>query len=316
MRKITSAVVCANALMLLACSAGYVPAAETRTPTPEEFRELVRKYNESGNIRGQSTRPVTTQQSKAFEQYSRAVTLHTKKDATPSELKEAASLYQAASDAGMTEASNNLAMMYLEGKGVKKDVKKSLALLNAASKKGVTQADIMLARMYLTGKDVKMDEKKGAFHLNKAAKTGNPNAVKNLAEYLEWKKKNEQAMKQYQELLKKAQLHQIKPQVSSPTPLSVITIPQPSTALPLQPAPEPPFSVIPGNSYFSVTQPFTPAVTAPQSAPVVNVVPKRDATDSQPEKVQPMVESGNEKGVIRTRSKPAGQEQSLRSSEK
>ena len=52
MRKITRTLVVANTLMLLACSAGYVLAAETRTPTPEEFREIVRKYNESGNIQG------------------------------------------------------------------------------------------------------------------------------------------------------------------------------------------------------------------------------------------------------------------------
>ena len=154
-----------------------------------------------------------------------------------------------------------------------------------------------------------MDEKKGELHLNKAAKTGNQDAVKMLAEYKEWKKKNKQAMQQYQELLKKVQLNQIKPQLSSVTP-------QPAPGFPAQPVPEAPFSVIPGQSYLGMNQIFTPAITAPQSTPIVNIVPKVVSAVPQPEKVLTPVESGKDKGGIQTQSKPVGQEQSLRPSEK
>ena len=129
---------------------------------------------------------------------------------------------------------------------MKKDVKKALSLLNTASKKNIPQADVALARLYLTGKDVKRDEKKGEWHLDKAAKTGDQNAKKMLADYKEWKKKTDLAMKQYQEILKKAQFNQIKPQVSSVPPLPPITAAQPPTGLPFQPAP---FPVIPGQAY-------------------------------------------------------------------
>jgi hypothetical protein len=289
-----------NAVLLFACAVS-LQAAETRTPTPEEFREQVRKYNESGAIPGSQRPPqVVTQQSKAVEQYRRAVALHTKKDASPRELKEAAALYQAASDAGIPEASSNLALLYLEGKGVKKDVKKTLSLLQAASKKGVTQADVMLARMYLTGNGVKKDEKKGEQLLEKAAKTGNQNAVKTLAEYREWKKKNEQAMQQYQELLKKAQLNQAKPQT--------ITLPQPSGGFPAQPGPEPPFSVIPGQSYLGMNPLFNPAAPLPQAPAVVNIVPKGDSPAPQAVKLQAPAEPGKDKGLIQMQPKPVGQQ--------
>lgn len=238
-------------LMLLFYSGGLALAAETRVPTPEEFKEQVRQYNESGRFPGsQPARPVRAPVPLAVEQFQRAVSLHSKRNAIPSELKEAASLYQAASDAGMPQASANLALLYLEGKGVKKDAKKAVSLLNMASKKNIPQADMMLARLYLTGKDVKRDDKKGEWHLNKAAKTGDQNAVKMLAEYKEWKKKNEQAMKQYQELLKKAQIEMDKSRASS------ITAPQP-------PLPWAQFPVIPGQAYLGMNQTADPFLFSP-----------------------------------------------------
>lgn len=304
MRRITG-VLLTNALMLLACSAGYVHAAETHVPTPEEFREQVRQFNESGEyLERQRMRPVPAPASKAVEQYKRAVSLHTKKGASSSELKEAASLYQAASDAGIPQASTNLALLYLEGKGVKKDVKKALSLLNMASKKNIPQADIALARLYLTGKDVKRDEKKGEWHLDKAAKTGDRNAKKMLTDYKEWKKKTELAMKQYQEILKKAQVTMGKPQVTSMPPLPTNIAPQPPAGLPFQPTP---FPVIPGRAYLGMNQTSTPIVSSPspRSAPDVTVVPTGNTVVSQPVKVNTAPESGTEKPVIQTQPKPA-----------
>ena len=124
-------------LTVLVINDGNLAAAEKRPPTPEEFKELVRQYNDSGKVSGLQRPPQTP---KAVEQFNRAVSLHTRKDASARDLKEAASLYQAASDGGIPQASTNLALLYLEGKGVKKDVKKALSLLYAASAKNESQA--------------------------------------------------------------------------------------------------------------------------------------------------------------------------------
>jgi TPR repeat protein len=243
-------------------------SAENRTPTPEEFKELVRKYNESGASPVLQRQP---QLPKGAEEFNRAVALHTKKNPSAKELKEAAALYQTALDAGIVQASTNLALLYLDGKGVKKDVKKALTLLNSASAKNETQADLTLARLYLNGTDVKRDEKKGEALLNKAAKTGNPNATKMLADYKEWKKKNELAMKEYQELMKKMQLTQVKPGGTSLQPLQIM--PQPPAALQ--------FPVIPGYAYVSDRKPSMPNFLAPQpQKPLqpLNILPQGGAT--------------------------------------
>jgi hypothetical protein len=252
-------------------------AAENRTPTPEELKEMVRKYNENG---GQPALQRQPQIPKGAEQFNKAVALHTKKNPTAKELKEAAALYQAASDSGIPQASTNLALLYLEGKGVKKDVNKALSLLNSAAGKNETQADIALARLYLTGKDVKKDEKKGEALLNKAVKAGNPNAAKILAEYREWKKKNELAMKEYQELMKKVQLTQVKPGGKSLQPLQIL--PQTPTGLPFPyTAPQLQFPVIPGYSYISTSQAvsqfnrsLTPQMPTLNISPGVNTSPQ------------------------------------------
>jgi hypothetical protein len=248
-----------------------ISAAENRTPSPEEFKEIVRQYNESGKVSGLQRGPQTP---KSVEQFNRAVTLHTKKDATARDLKEAAALYQTASDGGIPQASTNLALLYLEGKGVKKDVKKALSLLNSASAKNETQADIALARLYLTGKDVKRDEKKGEALLNKAAKAGNPNASKMLVEFREWKKKNELAMKEYQELLKKVQMTPVKAGTAASIP-PLQFMPQSPAGLPFPyRAPEIQFPVIPGYGYIATSRAVSAAVrvAAPSPQPI-NIVP-------------------------------------------
>ena len=244
-------------LLLTTCSAGLLHGAESRTPTPEEFRELVKQHQQSGPpVQRQGSRPAPAYQPLAVEQYNRALSLQTKKGASPKELKESAALYRSAGDGGITQAYTNLALLYLEGKGVKKDVKKALSILDSASKKNDIQADITLARIYLSGKDVKMDEKKGVMYLNRAAKSGNQAAVKMLADYNEWKKKNALSMKQYEEIIKKAQLSQGKPRTVSFPPQSPR---QPSLKELLNPEPVgKTLPVIPGQDYFKT--PFPPAV--------------------------------------------------------
>jgi hypothetical protein len=248
-------------MTLLAFSAADL-LAENRVPTPEEFKEMVRQHNESGkSIAPQPARQVP----KAVEQFNRALALHTKKGASAHELKEAATLYQAASEAGLSQAATNLALLYLEGKGVKKDVKKALSLLHSASAKNDAQADIALARLYLTGTDVKKDEKKGESLLTKAAKGGNQNAVKMLAEYREWKKKNEKAMKEYQDIMKQLQAQQNKQRTIPP--LQLMPPQSPATI---------PYPVIPGYEYVSGKRPSMPNFIAPspQLPPqALNVLP-------------------------------------------
>jgi len=229
------------------------PCAENRAPSPEEFKQILRQYNETGGLRT----PQRQQLPKGADEFNRAAALQTKKGVTPAELKEAAKLYQTAVDAGIGPAGTNLALLYLDGKGVKKDVKKALSLLQFASKKNDSQADVVLARLHLIGKDVPRDEKKAESLLNKAVKAGNQNAVTTLAEYREWKKKNEQAMKQYQELLKSVK---VAPGAGQP--------PQPFQIIP--PAGPPasiPFPVIPGYEYVAGIKPPMPNFLAPVARP-------------------------------------------------
>ncbi len=285
-------------LLLFACSAGFVLAEETRAPTTEEFREQVRQYNESGKVPGSPRqRMVTPQVPKAVEQFQRAMSIHMKKDATPAEIREAAALYQAASDAGLPQASTNLAFLYLEGRGIKKDVRKAVSLLNIASKKNIPQADLALARLYLDGRDVKRDEKKGEWHLNKAARTGDRNAVKILAEYRDWKKKNELAMKQYQEILKKAQMNAGK------------AVPQSVTVSPFQPAMGGyPFPVIPGQAYLGTHQAVAPTVKVqpPPSALPDKNGPAGNAVIPQPAEVR-VSAPASEKPAIKGQPQAAGE---------
>jgi hypothetical protein len=236
-----------TAMIFLAGFAALSLAAENREPTWEEFMQQVNKHNQSGRFQGGERRAMPPA-AKGVEEFQRALSLHGKKNATPAELKEAAALYQSASDAGIPQASANLALLYLGGRGVKKDPRKAVALLNIASKKEIPQADMLLARLYLMGKDVKRDDKKGEWHLEKAARTGNPEAVRMLGEYRKWKEQNQLAMKQYQEILKKAQANAAKPgNVQQIPPTSV-----------MQPPGAQLFPAIPGQSYLDLSRAAVP----------------------------------------------------------
>lgn len=234
-------------LLLLSLCAGTATTtlSASAPPSPEEFKELLRRYNAGER----SIAPQRKQLPNGAEQFNRAVQIHSRNEATSAELKEAAKLYQEALQAGISQAGTNLALLYLEGRGVKKDVKKALKLLSEASAKNDTQADMALARLYLNGTEVKRDEKKGEALLAKAVKSGNPGAVTMQAEYREWKKKNQQAMKEYQELLKKVQMTPVTP--GSPQPLQIL--PQTGLAPAARQLP-----VIPGQAYISGRQPPMP----------------------------------------------------------
>ncbi|MFZ4855314.1 MAG: tetratricopeptide repeat protein [Desulfuromonadaceae bacterium] len=242
-------------------------------PSPEEFKKLIQQYNATGQLPAVPQR----QQPKAVEQFNRALSLHTKKNASSGELKEAAALYQSASDAGISAAKINLALLYTEGKGVKKNVKKAIELLNQAAKSNEPQADVMLARIYLYSTDATRDEKKGELILNKAAKAGNQNAVKTLAEYKDWKRKNEETMKQFQEMMKKNMV--IKPA----TPPKTATVPAFNYNAQLADIP-----VIPGYHYLKKQEPFAHFQLPPQTSQTIKLSPdvqtlSLDSTKYQPE---------------------------------
>lgn len=266
-----------SGLMVFALHTGESLANENRAPDPEEFKKIIRNYSDSGKLPAVQQR----QQPKSVEQFNRALSLHTKKNASNNELKEAAVLYQAASDAGLAPATTNLALMYIDGKGVKKDVKKAITLLNAASKLNESQADVLLARLYLNGIDVKQDQKKGESLLNKAIKAGNQNAVKMLAEYKEWKKKNEIVMKQFQEQMKKAQL-------SKPAqPAQTITIPANNQIQQFKDLP-----LLPGYNYLKENPPFTyPLNNRPQTQPI------KITAEPQPFKLEEAISSIKSKPI-------------------
>jgi hypothetical protein len=265
-----SAIIINGMILMFACCAVTVIAAD-RVPTPEEFKEQVRRYNDSGGTIGNlRNRPIPPQISKAAEQFNKAVSIHNNKKATSGELKEAASLYQAASDAGIPQASTNLAMLYIEGKGVKKDVKKAVALLEVASKKDVSEADLALGSLYINGKEVKKDEKKGEWHLNKAAKAKNPNAVKMLADYKEWKKNYEQVMQQLQANMKKNQSFPTNIQLPQGVPVQA----KPQTVLPFPPVNSAGTSQIPGVFLPTMDQIISPSM---KPRPIINPVVNQPA---------------------------------------
>jgi Ca2+-binding EF-hand superfamily protein len=252
-------------------------------PSPEEFKKLIQQYNATGQLPAAPQR----QQPKAIEQFNRALSLHTKKNASSGDLKEAAALYQSASDGGISAAKMNLALLYAEGKGVKKNVKKAIELLNQAAKSNEPQADVMLARIYLYSTDASRDEKKGELILNKAVKAGNQNAVKTLAEYKDWKRKNEEAMKQFQEMMNKNMV--IKPA----TPPKTVTIPAFNYNAQLADIP-----VIPGYHYLKKQEPFANFQLPPQTSQTSTSSPNvqalsLDSIKSQPE--TPTVPESNSK---------------------
>ncbi len=70
--------------------------------------------------------------------------------------EESAKWYKLSADGGFS-ASVNLANIYADGKGVKKDIKKAVSLYKDAAKKGNDMAQSNLAAMYLNGDGVLKD---------------------------------------------------------------------------------------------------------------------------------------------------------------
>jgi len=77
--------------------------------------------------------------------------------------------YQAAADQGFADAENNLAMIYLDGRGVAKNPRKAIALWTKASDSGNTLALFNLGIQYLNGVGVSKNERRAADLISRAA---------------------------------------------------------------------------------------------------------------------------------------------------
>ena len=98
--------------------------------------------------------------------------------------QSAFSCFDVLSKQGISQAKFNMAFMYDEGLGVKKDAKKAFALYQeVARESGNTFAQAKLGEMYLHGTGVKQDCKKAHFWLTKSAATHNPWATEDLAQW-------------------------------------------------------------------------------------------------------------------------------------
>ncbi len=74
----------------------------------------------------------------------------------PGEARAAAAAYRQASEAGVPEATYNLARLHRDGVGVERDVRKAAALYRQAYAEGLTRATLDLAQLALVG--VERDE--------------------------------------------------------------------------------------------------------------------------------------------------------------
>lgn len=89
---------------------------------------------------------------------------------------KAASLFRKAADRGMTAAQYNLGILYHQGRGVLQDDAEAAALWRKAANQGFMQAQNNLGLLYVTGKGVERDYAQAAQWYRKAADQGLPQA--------------------------------------------------------------------------------------------------------------------------------------------
>ncbi|MBU5679196.1 SEL1-like repeat protein [Blautia sp. MSJ-9] len=99
---------------------------------------------------------------------------------------EAARWYERAIEKGDTDAMNNLADMYKDGRGVSQDYKKAMKLYEQAIEKGNAVAKNDLAYMYMYGEGVDRDYKKAMELYKQAANDGVSTAMANIGWIYEW----------------------------------------------------------------------------------------------------------------------------------
>jgi TPR repeat protein len=89
--------------------------------------------------------------------------------------------YEKAVEAGIIQAYNNLAALYMEGKGVKQDQQKAFELFQKAASMGNSSAQVNVAVLYAWGEGITHDKMKAYDNFKKALISGKSEA----SEYLD-----------------------------------------------------------------------------------------------------------------------------------
>ena len=90
----------------------------------------------------------------------------------PADQVRAASLLRRPSDAGDVRASYNLALLYLDGIGVKRDLEESFKLMLKAAEGGYREAQFVTGQFYKTGAGCEKDVNEAVHWLSAAAANG------------------------------------------------------------------------------------------------------------------------------------------------
>jgi len=88
--------------------------------------------------------------------------------------------YALAAEKGVSQAENNLASMYLDGKGGEQNNIKALELFKSAAEKGNANAQLNVAVLYAWGKGVPNDKMKAYANFKKALTGGKSEASQYL----------------------------------------------------------------------------------------------------------------------------------------
>ncbi|KYJ85588.1 tetratricopeptide repeat protein [Sulfurovum riftiae] len=94
----------------------------------------------------------------------------------PRALEQIKYWYEKAAEGGRKEAINDLALLYLEGKGVKKNKLKAFELFKKAAEMGDSAAQLNVALMYAWGEGLPNDKIKAYKNLKKALSQGRTEA--------------------------------------------------------------------------------------------------------------------------------------------
>ena len=94
--------------------------------------------------------------------------------------EEAARWYRMAAEQGVSEAQNNLGVMYKDGQGVKQDFKEAAHWFLLAAQQDNTLAQLNLGWLYHAGKGLRQNADSARYWYSKAAQKGHATAQLNL----------------------------------------------------------------------------------------------------------------------------------------
>lgn len=124
--------------------------------------------------RGDTTQP-TVEEGDAIEQLKTALEYDRK-----GQYEKAAEWYRKAAEQGLSEAQNNLGVMYKDGQGVKKDYQEAVRWFQLAARQGNVLAQSNLGWMYQRGRGVAQDYDSARYWYTQAAQQDHAAAQNNL----------------------------------------------------------------------------------------------------------------------------------------